>query len=451
MHLLFRALSDYRSDRRAGTSGWRALLQACRWIRLRQSARIGTAAGGAGDRPFTGVLLIPAQGREELRVDFGRYMVLRAEGTLKRMGMRINLICAAFLLLAGLVGTAAAGDLPQAPGTLVALTDGDDLVGRHWPAIDGDHVVWTWYDREDRTGIALRTLSTGEEVNFSRRFRANNNPRVSGDFLVRIDDSERERDPPGRREDVYLYSISSGETTCISSETAGPRSLAISGDYVVWEDLRDRQGDIYLYQISTGEERAVCTDWASQSGPDVSGDRIVWTDRRCENDDVYLYTITTGEERALTSAPTDESGPSISGDRVVWVSSSGEVRFHNLTTGRERVLANSSATKSGPSISGDLVVWTEYVFRESDVPDADTHLFDLITDEEMIVHPFGSHSMSDDPISGNRIVWEEGNSVMLFTYERDGTPPPAPTTESPASLAAVLAALALVFAARRWD
>lgn len=362
--------------------------------------------------------------------------------------MRIHLIWAAPFLLLCLLSTAAAADLPQAPGTLVVLADGDDLVDRFGPAIDGDHVVWTWYDREDRTGIAIYTLSTGEEVNLSRRFRANSNPQVSGDFLVLIDDSTRERDPPGRREDVYLYTISSGETTCISSETARPRSLAISGDYVVWEDLRDRQGDIYLYQISTGEERAVCTDWASQRRPDVSGDRIVWTDRRHENDDVYLYNITTGEERALTSAPADEGSASIDGDLIVWVSS-GEVRLHNLTTGRECVLANSSATKSGPSISGDLVVWTEYVFRESDVPDADTHLFDLKTGEEMIVHPFGSHSMGSDPISGNRIVWSEGCSVMLFTYDRDGTPPPAPTTESPAPVAALIAALALVFTARR--
>ncbi|MBP2145507.1 hypothetical protein J2129_000961 [Methanofollis sp. W23] len=111
------------------------------------------------------------------------------------------------------------------------------------------------------------------------------------------------------------------------------------------------------------------------------------------------------------------------------------------------MLANSSAMKSGPSISGDLVVWTEYVFRESDVPDADTYLFDLVTGEKMIVCSSGSRSMSDDLISGDCIVWSKGCSVMLFIYEH--TREPASTTKVPAPVAAVLAALALVSMARR--
>ncbi|MDD3622001.1 MAG: hypothetical protein PHQ81_06325 [Methanofollis sp.] len=371
--------------------------------------------------------------------------------------MKIHLIWAAPFLVLCLLGTAAAVDLPQAPGTLVTLINGSDLIGRDWLAIDGDHVVWTWYDREYRTGIALHTLSTGEEVNISRNFRANSCPRVSGDYLVWIDD--RERDLPEQRGDIYLYTISSGKTSCISSESPRPRNIAISGDYVVWEDRRKQQGDtyqqgdIYLYQISTGEEWAVCTDQAPQSDPDVSGDRIVWTDRRHGNDDIYLYNITTGEERALTSAPADESSASIAGDRVVW-RASDKIHLHNLTTGRERVLANSSTMKGGPSISGDLVVWNEYVFRESDVPDADTYLFDLVTGEKMIVYSSGSRSMSDDLISGDCIVWSKGCSVMLFTYEHTREPASTtkaliPTTETPAPLTTVLVALPLVIAARR--
>lgn len=100
------------------------------------------------------------------------------------------------------------------------------------------------------------------------------------------------------------------------------------------------------------------------------------------------------------------------------------------------------------------MVWNEYVFRESDVPDTDTYLFDLVTGEKMIVYSSGSRSMSDDLISGDCIVWSKGCLFMPFTYEHKREHAPttkalAPTTKTPEPLTAVLAALAIVSIARR--
>lgn len=69
----------------------------------------------------------------------------------------------------------------------------------------------------------------------------------------------------------------------------------ISGDWLVWCDGRNGNSDIYAYNISTGVEKAICTNSASQWRPYISGNLIVWEDMRnypsAENADIYAYDL----------------------------------------------------------------------------------------------------------------------------------------------------------------
>lgn len=165
---------------------------------------------------------------------------------------------------------------------------------------------------------------------------------------------------------IFLYQISTGETTTITSETGGLYSgVDIWGDRVVWaqvgeegwdiynylisrpdlgayplidydgyqgqpaiyEDLLVYKGDggiefesdIYLYDISAATLKRVGTQNPySQSDPDIYGNYIVWTDLRNGNQDIYMYDIYNEEEIQITDNEEDQRNPCIWKNRIVW-------------------------------------------------------------------------------------------------------------------------------------
>ena len=271
---------------------------------------------------------------------------------------------------------------------------------------------------------------------------AGGSPRGSqGDHIVWTDG--RNAGSQSSNQAVYLYTISTRELSLISSETARPEIPVISGDYVVWQDYRHKEGyssrDIYLYNILTEEETAICTAPSDQRSPWIWGDWVVWTDMRNGNADIYLYNITTGEEKALTRDPGDQTGSYPYRDQVLWTdSASGELRLSNFTCNTERVVSGGSSWKMGASISGDRIVWTDAAFRGNDIPDNDIHLLNLTEGEEMLIYPSRYHSQGRPAISGDQIVWEEVGDIWLFRYEPGGSPPPAQKTPGFAATVAIL-------------
>ncbi|WP_062399558.1 hypothetical protein [Methanogenium cariaci] len=190
-------------------------------------------------------------------------------GTLKWLTL---LILIPFACMTAATG-AGLSSFDAAPGTILTLTD--DLDAQENPAIDGNTIVWNHVSEENPL-IVVYTITTGEQTEIpvyitDRR----EGPQISGgDYIVWTD--KRSAGSPRDVQAVYLYTISTKELRNISSEAARPENPQISGDYVVWQDSREKEGyssrDIYLYHIPpTGEETVVCTAPHDQRAPPASG------------------------------------------------------------------------------------------------------------------------------------------------------------------------------------
>jgi beta propeller repeat protein len=75
---------------------------------------------------------------------------------------------------------------------------------------------------------------------------------------------------------VYVYTISSGTTQKITNVNSEKIGTAIYQNKVVWADERNGNWDIYMYDLSTGNETRLTTDTKDDWKPDINGDTVAW-------------------------------------------------------------------------------------------------------------------------------------------------------------------------------
>ncbi len=127
--------------------------------------------------------------------------------------------------------------------------------------------------------------------------------------LVACEDAiePQEATPPAR---FARVPVAAGIETQITTDPSRKFRVAISGDRIVWDDLRNGNGDIFMFDLATGAETQITTDPSGQFSPAISGDRIVWVDRRNTsqsglNFDIYMFELAAGivpEVRAIADA-----------------------------------------------------------------------------------------------------------------------------------------------------
>lgn len=190
----------------------------------------------------------------------------------------------------------------------------------------------------------------------------------------------------------------------ITTNSATQLDPAISGDIVVYTDLRNGNEDVYYYDLSDGTETRVTFNSANQRLNDASGSRIVVTDLGAPGPHIMLYDVATGTASPLTSGPTDQN-PRIDGDIVVFergVSGSLNVFAYDLSSGIEIPVATTTANELNPVVSGRRVVYE----RRSVASDpGEIVVFDLDTSTETIL---GDSALDDrrPDIDGDLVVWD---------------------------------------------
>ncbi len=111
-------------------------------------------------------------------------------------------------------------------------------------------------------------------------------------------------------------------------------------------------------QVSiTGHVRQITTDPASQFDPAISGNIIVYTDLRNGNADIYYFDLAANAEIRVTTEPT----PSISGNVVVYDGTrAGErdVFVYDLAAGRETRPALAGVQRNA-NVSGDWMAFED--------------------------------------------------------------------------------------------
>ena len=181
------------------------------------------------------------------------------------------------------------------------------------PSLSGDHAVW--YDTSAGLGneeIWMYTFSSGTETQISNMAGNDDDPDVSGDYVVWLNNY------------LYTYRISTSTKTQRTFGEEGPRSPRMDGNYIVFEDYGygDWSSHISLYNIGTSSKTRVSNDPGDDGAyaPDVSGSRIVWEDWRDGDDsEIFMYDVSSGTETRITDDTFDEYSPRVSGNRIIWV------------------------------------------------------------------------------------------------------------------------------------
>jgi beta propeller repeat protein len=308
--------------------------------------------------------------------------------------------------------------------------DGDGLTNYEEDIFGTDHLAWdTDYDGIDDLNdpfpldVYENSDSDKIEVQITPDSSNQTNPAISGDRIVW-------QDVRNGNGDIYMYDLTTGTEIQITTDSSNQSYPAISGDRIVWRDTRNGNGDIYMYDLTTEIETPVTTDSSGQTNPAISGDRIVWQDNRNGDSDIYMYDLSTGTESQITTDDSDQLDPAVSGDRIVWQdlrNGNPDIYMYDLSTGTETPITTDSSDQLHPAISGDRIVWEDW----RNIYHGDIYMYDLSTDEEIPITT-GSAHQARPAISGDRIVWQDGRNGNYDIYMYDlSTEEETPITTHP--------------------
>ena len=310
-------------------------------------------------------------------------------------------------------------DIPTATET--RITNGT-AVGL-WPDIAGDRIVW----EDNRSGapeIRLYDLAAGTEV----RLAAGSVPAIDGDRVVWLDGQTG----------IRTMNLTDGTVAGVSSGPVQGDPLVVSPDVsggtIVWTD-----NFTVFVSRDAGEPVPLGDGSVRQGFPAVSGNRIVWSEIRNGSASLVVHDLATGEEERVAGGPPGlATYPDISGDLVVWQNSTGretdDIHLRNLATGETRQVTADDAWQFGPHVSGDRVVWTDNRSGNWDVfllalDDAAGTPYDFGIEQngENVTVPAGSEvlvSLAENPSTG--YTWNAtvspGLTVADDRYRPNATP-----------------------------
>ena len=176
------------------------------------------------------------------------------------------------------------------------------------PIISGDYVCWGFHDYPIDE-LYLHQISTQETIQITGTIPWWESPfAIDGDYVVYLDNADGDAD-------LYLYTISTGISTPIRTGIGDHWRPEISGDRVVFEFNED----IYLYNITTAETSIICNTPEYQRYPHIDGDTIVWFDgRNSASNAVYSYDLPTQTETVLFNDDSTRLDLDLSGNTIAW-------------------------------------------------------------------------------------------------------------------------------------
>lgn len=232
------------------------------------------------------------------------------------------------------------------------------------PDISYPYVVWQ-DARNGHTNIWGYDLTASAEFPVCTAAYADLHPRVSGDQVV----WEHKMWSSATTTQIYGATIGTpGIRQIWQHRTASQHDPDVSGDFVVWVDMRGGNGDIWGYSYSADHAFPICANAKAQSQPAVDGDVVAWSDGRGKatgtGADIYRYDLMTSSEYPVCTTLGDQTSPAISGDVVAWadrrLAGNWNIVAGDLTLKEEIYPCLASGWQGQPAVSGDTVLWTDH-------------------------------------------------------------------------------------------
>ncbi|MHB8869190.1 MAG: S-layer homology domain-containing protein [Thermoleophilia bacterium] len=278
--------------------------------------------------------------------------------------------CAA-LLLAGLP-TPATALPPWAPPEWQSLQVTHNWTQNERPVLSADRLVWQAFDGVDWE-ILTYDLASGSIEQLTDDTADETGPEFVGEHLVWVSDPAPL--PPWvfaasvAVPSLTLYDPATGalETIPQSDRVLGPP--VTSGDLVVFlAGPSPDDADLYVYSLASGQTRCLTRDSYPQSDPATDGRYVAFVTHPYQYSELWLFDSETGKMMQLSSvgrASNTVGPPSANAGRIVWVESDGRDYFlrlfdtavpllTTLTRTEDHTLAQPLRT---PVLGGDTLAW----------------------------------------------------------------------------------------------
>lgn len=178
------------------------------------------------------------------------------------------------------------------------------------PAIGSQLVAWQ-DNRDGNWEIYARDLATGVERRVSSSPTPDMAPATSGGIVV----WERCSSPTSCS--IAAWDWETQTTRLLTDKVGDERRPDISGDWVVYEALREGERDVYAFQLSTGIERRLELPGA-QRNPNISGDYVAFEDLNGGTSDIMLWILSTDTVFQVTADVSEQFLNDIDGNRIVY-------------------------------------------------------------------------------------------------------------------------------------
>jgi len=294
-----------------------------------------------------------------------------------------------------------------AGGTETRITNGTAVP--FWPEVSGDRIVW----QDNRSGAAevrLFDIAAGTET----RIAAGTVPAIDGDTVVWFDEQAG----------ISAMNLTTGTTVRVSGPVQGDPLVVspdVSGETIVWAD--ESGGNYTVFVSQGGGEPVPLADGSARQGfPAVSGNRVVWSEIRNGSSSLVVRDLATGEEERVSGGPPGMPVyPDISGDRVVWQNATGldtdDIYRFDLAAGETVQVTDDDAWQFLPRVSGNRIAWTDNRSGNLDVY--------LLTLEDAAGYSFGAEQNGENvtvPVESEVIISLAENPSTGYSWNATASP-----------------------------
>ena len=140
--------------------------------------------------------------------------------------------------------------------------------GGQYPRISGDHIVWA-----TTTNLQVYSISGNAVIaNLTPTPAYATSHEIDGNHIIWA----------GNDGEIYLYDIANPPAVRITNNAITDTAPVINGDYIAWQG----GSNIYMYQISTGATTQISTSNAATGDHWVDDGTVMWTENLFE---IYMY------------------------------------------------------------------------------------------------------------------------------------------------------------------